>query len=248
MQKTIGCVPVFHDENIFYHFCDEKLPFDEQGLYRPLEMMLLPESNLKVLEVKENGVLKVRTDKLEKGYVFKDSLEFSMKYDRVDLKEKNILDNLLSYVGCSYIWGSNWTLSKNQQEALQVHLKTRSENFIKNMQFLFSGLDCSGLLYASAQGQVPRNTSELVHFGKFIEVEGLSNLQICEKVRPLDLIVWKGHVLVFLDEKSVIESRKDYGCVVIEAQARLEEIRSSRDPANVLGENKFYIKRWYSGS
>lgn len=248
MQKTLGCVPVFHDENIFYHFCEDKLPFDEQGLYRPLEMMLLPQSNLKVLEVKENGVLKVKTDELEQGYIFQDSLEFSMKYDCLDLKEKNILDNLLSHVGCSYIWGSNWKLSKNELDDLKTRLKNRSENFIKNIQFLFSGLDCSGLLYASVQGQVPRNTSELVHFGKFIEVEGLTNLQICKKVRPLDLIVWKGHVLIFLDETFVIESRKDYGCVIVEAQTRLEEIRNNRAPASSLGDNKFYIKRWYLDS
>lgn len=248
MQKTLGCIPVFHDENIFYHFCEEKLPFDEQGLYRPLEMMLLPESNLKVLESRENGVLKVKTEELEQGYIFKDSLEFSMKCDRVDLKEKNILDNLLSYVGCAYIWGSNWTLSKNQLETLKIHLTKRSENFIKNMQFLFSGLDCSGLLYAATTGQVPRNTSELVHFGKFIEIEGLTNLQICNLVRPLDLIVWKGHVLIFLDEKLVIESRKDYGCLIVDAKTRLEEIRNTRTPANTVGDHKFYIKRWHSDS
>lgn len=247
-QKTTGILPIFHDKNIFYHFNNNQLPFDDQGLYRPLEMMLLPGQEFELMGMDKEGVAQIQTQDNKKYYTF----EAMLKLKIGDLGTKRtacqIIENLMAFKGCPYIWGSNWILSPQQVHLMTAQLQGFTNNFIKNISYVFSGLDCSGLLYAATLGYVPRNTVDLVNFGRFISIARSDNKQICRQVRPLDLLVWKGHVLIFLDENTLIESRKDFGCVIVEARARLDEIRQTRAPANQIGEDKFYIKRWVDAS
>lgn len=244
MQKTNGFIPLFNDENIFNHFNENNLPFDDQGLYRPLEMILFPNTSFEVVNSNGKGVLEIKYNNQKKYYIFEAFLNFRNFFFYPELQPMQIIERLLAFEGVPYVWGGNWVLENKELLFLSEYFKSNSDNFIKNMSYLFSGVDCSGLLYAACLGKVPRNTSELIHFGDFIHIEGCSDQQICTKVRPLDLLVWKGHVLIFLDETKLIESRGGRGCVVVNAKERLEEIRKTRCPANQLGEDCFYIKRW----
>jgi hypothetical protein len=90
----------------------------------------------------------------------------------------------------------------------------------------------------------PRNTAELVNFGNRLAIEGLTNIQLLELMKPLDLIVWKGHVVVFLNKNEVIESRNPQGVVITDPIKRLEEIRLTRQPSDVANNQTFVIQRW----
>ena len=80
------------------------------------------------------------------------------------------------------------------------------------------GLDCSGLLYEATEGLTPRNTKELMTYG--VEIS-LSERQ------ALDLILYSGHVLIVLSPDKVIESRDEFGGVVVSSfQKRVDMIRS----------------------
>ncbi len=70
----------------------------------------------------------------------------------------------------------------------------------------------------------------------------------------MDLIVWDGHVVIVLDEKTTIESRgrgKNPGGVeLVSLEKRLKEIFESRSPvdeysSSSLAKNKkFVVRRW----
>jgi hypothetical protein len=78
-------------------------------------------------------------------------------------------------------------------------------------------------------------------------------------LKPLDLIVWDGHVVIVLDETQTIESRMDHepenpglqgGVRRRGLKDRLQEILAERRPVNEAGdcekgEECFVIRRWY---
>lgn len=125
--------------------------------------------------------------------------------------KETILSKLKDSVGLPYIWGGNWS---------QGVPSRGTEPF-------FTGLDCSGLIYEATNGFTPRNSSELFSYGK--EVSKL------EDVKPLDLIVWPGHVVVFLSSTHLIESIYGKGVVVTPLNERLSEIPK----------NTFKIRRFF---
>lgn len=128
-------------------------------------------------------------------------------------------------------------------------------------QWILKGVDCSGLLYEATNGYTPRNTSSLVDFGVPVKIAGLTSEKIISKLRPLDIMVWKGHVIVVLDQTRTIESRLDYhkqkeskyrGVVIRDLKQVLNEVLSERRPVdnykdNINGEKqKFVIRRWFN--
>lgn len=94
---------------------------------------------------------------------------------------------------------------------MQSHLN--SDVFINRHRKLF-GIDCSGLLYYVANGCVPRNTSQLMHYGKEVKT-----------LLPLDLILYTGHVIIYLGEGNVIESREIDGVIVSKWNERKKTIK-----------------------
>jgi cell wall-associated NlpC family hydrolase len=141
--------------------------------------------------------------------------------------------------GQPYSWGSNLSTG------IRWHDGSR----------LFRGIDCSGLLYEATGGFTPRNSADLVNFGKGIEIEGLSAQQILGRLKPLDLLVWKGHVVIVLDGVSTIESvlscnRTGQGGVrITPLQSRLAQLMQTRTPANRWPDNAgrkqlFVVRRW----
>ncbi len=107
------------------------------------------------------------------------------------------------------------------------------------------GVDCSGLLYEATDGFTPRNTSDLVHYGSPVSIENKSVGEIQRIVKPLDLIVWKGHVVIVVDSEKTIESRHLHGVVIAPLKERLEEVLQTRTPKNSWSDgNHFVIRRW----
>lgn len=136
-----------------------------------------------------------------------------------------------------------------------------SSNISPELQnrWILKGVDCSGLLYEATNGYTPRNTDALIAFGGPVQIAGLTIPQIIEKVEPLDLIIWEGHVIIILGKNRAIESRLDYdketpGCQggvwIRPLKQVLEETLRHRIPADKNdgakeGEKIFVIRRWY---
>ncbi|MBK8982124.1 MAG: hypothetical protein IPM38_07325 [Ignavibacteria bacterium] len=66
-------------------------------------------------------------------------------------------------------------------------------------------------------------------------------------LKPLDLIVWSGHVIVTLDKNTVIESSPEDGVHRSDLTERLNEVMTERsavnDWASTTGK-RFVIRRW----
>jgi len=148
-----------------------------------------------------------------------------------------IIQKLESAAGLPYVWGGNLR-----------------EGVLRGSGRHFAGLDCSGLLYEATAGYTPRNTGQLVQFGTAVPVEGLGAEELLQRLRPLDLIVWKGHVILVLDQDRAIESILHCdggrgGVLLTPLKKRLEKILRQRRPADAWPEHetipgRFVVRRW----
>ena len=221
---------------------------DNCGQIRQLEFIALPGTAFKIIaSVPDNPlVLQVSTnDYLPRSgvrlYVSKPLLKLSPAEPPSRQKPKPsseaIQNQLRSSVGLPYIWGGNLRAG-----------------VIVDGQQKFAGLDCSGLLYEATGGYTPRNTDQLLQFGAAVPVTGLGKDEILSRLRPLDLIVWMGHVVIVLNKETAIESVLNCatgksGVITTPLKSRLEQLIQQRRPANNWpADNKkaalFVVRRW----
>lgn len=223
-------------------------PKDSCGQVRQLEFIALPGTVFEVIAAPAGipGVLQVRTNDYQapsgtRLYVTAELLKRQpgRPPERTpQLPEPDrIMQQLRSAVGLPYVWGGN--LRNGVTQAGQQR---------------FAGLDCSGLLYEATDGYTPRNTEQLVNFGKQVAIEGKNLKELLQLLRPLDLIVWKGHVIIVLDQKTVVESIMNCsggrdGVVITPLETRLKQLLKQRRPVNSwpVGTGKsahFVVRRW----
>lgn len=231
------------------------LPLDEQQLLRPVEMILLTHSKVELLEDRGESIWKIRTlehPSKEALYVderFLARVEDSFpERERAVLSKKEILDRLQQQIGVRYIWGGNWPQGVPQMlhwYQPKAKYETLSPLLLDTWQL--KGVDCSGLLYFASDGNTPRNTAELVKWGKGLEIENSGADAIVKKLKPLDLIVWKGHVLICLNSDTLIESRAGVGVITHPAQERLSEILHTRRAVNRYSSKEpcFVVRRFH---
>lgn len=225
------------------------LPHDGCGLVRSLEFVALPGTVFRVHDCGGDSVCRVTTSAYPEpkgGHLYLDrtSLHFSPeapaepRHQLPPLKE--LQRRLERAVGIPYVWGGN------------VRGGVTSGN-----GRAFQGLDCSGLLYEATEGMTPRNTSELVSFGTGVAIAGLTSSQLTERLEPLDLLVWKGHVIIVLDKKRSIQSRLECGApgrggvIIRPLEETLSGLLRSRRAVDrwpeqaPAGEGVFVVRRWY---
>lgn len=239
---------------------------DSIGLTRALEFIALPGTLFKVVSkpAKWNGrVCEVLTN----DYSSKEKLYIDIRFCRVVARplervkvcppRDEILASMHKMVGLPYVWGGNYYQGVDQMQTFFPLPDKISKN--DAAMWLMKGVDCSGMLYQATNGFTPRNTIELCSFGVVVEAEDQFISDIPKLVKPLDAIVWCGHVVVVLNDKDVIESRFDKGCVITNLEERLEEIiithkRRIADNYSQKNENgdferdqgaHFTIRRWY---
>lgn len=221
---------------------------DHCGQVRQLEFIALPGTVFEVIAVPTGipAVLQVRTNDYQapsgtRLYVAAELLTpqpDTPPERKPQLPEAaKIMQQLRSAVGLPYVWGGN--LRNGVTQAGQPR---------------FAGLDCSGLLYEATDGFTPRNTEQLVDFGKQVAIEGKNFQELLQQLRPLDLIVWKGHVIIVLDQKTAVESILNCsggrdGVVTTPLETRLKQLLKQRRPANSwpVGAGKsahFVVRRW----
>lgn len=172
--------------------------------------------------------------------------------------QKTIVSRLVSAVGTHYLWGSN--LRRGIPALLSLYPPAsgrKIDNSTREARAL-RGLDCSGLLYEATDGWTPRNTSALVSYGSPVKIAGLDANGIVQRVQPLDLIVWKGHVMIILDRERLIESRLDCkgtdgGVRIRNLKEALRQLLANRMPLNEYegrdstASKGFVIRRWHPG-
>lgn len=183
---------------------------------------------------------------------------------RVIPGKKEVLSHLQATAGNVYIWGGD--VKGGVPEMVQYYPPQQSlaSNADLHKKWTLDGYDCSGILFEATNGATPRNTSGLVAFGEAVPIAGLTAKQIARTVKPLDLIVWKGHVMIVVDNKHLIESRADYddvtdgcqdgGVKIRPLQEVLTRTMTTRIPVNRYddpvpeGKKKFVIRRWHPES
>ena len=234
------------------------LPFDEQGLVRALEMIAFPQTIFKILDRPSKWILKVETQAYPSSLPLFIDLRFGMIVEKKspEIKQKmpakkEILKKLKEKVGAVYIWGGNYSPGILKLLHYYPPEKGRQLSRFEKMSWIFQGLDCSGLLYEATKGATMRNTKELLFIGQGMEIASHSICKIIKKVQPLDLIIWKGHVVIVLDEKQVIESHHGKGGVCLTSlELRLKQIieKDRKSPVNcpevALKEESFVIRRF----
>lgn len=231
---------------------------DNQGLIRELEFIALPGTLFRIYEeYPEDGysIYKITTNDYPytSSELFIDSrfvtTTHSDSEDRVKSvpKKEAILAQLNAMNGYQYMWGGNY--AEGISELLEFYSPS-SELNDESLKRTWSleGVDCSGLIYQATDGTTPRNTSSLVYFGKPVDIEAKTPEEIAALVKPLDFIVWKGHLIIVYDENTVIESSNPEGVHKTNLIERLYSVMESRTPVNnydsEYGGSKFVIRRW----
>ncbi len=213
-----------------------------QGFLRAVECVALKGSVCTVEKRLENHIAQVALPDYPGGPYFADERFFTLSNtpfappSRTLPGIEELLFLLYSKVGAPYIWGGN--ASQGIPEMLTLYPPKRALTAQEEILYTLSGLDCSGLLFEAAQGLTPRNTSELVHFGSEAASSSLPVEKIALQLKPLDLIVWKGHVLIAGHRNEIIESRGGRGVIVTPVLERLNEVVKSR-------RSDFTIRRWH---
>ena len=241
---------------VFGYKDGKNLHFDDSGLIREIEFIAFPETVFQVEDIirkKDSIIYKVTTSDYpyltDKGY-FIDSRFVKIVNNKPIVRPKilssreEIIDKLMSAEGSIYVWGGNYKDGILQMISFYPPASAISPSLER--QWILKGVDCSGLLYEATNGYTPRNTSMLVDFGVPVKIAGLTSEKIISKLRPLDIMVWKGHVIVVLDQTRTIESRLDYhkqkenkyrGVVIRDLKQVLNEVLSERIPVDNYKDN-----------
>ncbi|MDD3293266.1 MAG: peptidoglycan endopeptidase [Geobacteraceae bacterium] len=268
---TVSHAPVLNTRDfrsVFGGKDSRTLAADSQGQIRALEFIALPGTSFRVEEVIAGSpapVYRVTTDDypypsstgyfIDSRFVRTSPTPFPPRRKSLPDREK-ILSRLASAVGTSYVWGGNWREGIREMLSFYPPRSDRPLDQLTESRWTMRGLDCSGLLYEATDGFTPRNTSSLVEFGDGVPIEGKGIQGIAASLRPLDLIAWKGHVIIVFDEKRVIESslahrRGKSGVAFRGLVETLKDITATRTPLDSYpsaardGKRGFVVRRWH---
>lgn len=245
------------------------LNLDKQNLIREVAVVV-PEGTVFTLISKREWdapIYQVRTREFDAGSGSKQSYFVDARFiEKVENKpqerianlpdKETILSNMKSMLKSAYVRG--WS---RYQGIPQLEARYPSSNPLSNthqQQKTLKGVDCSGLLYQATDTYTPRNTRQLLKFGDPISIEGLNSSQIIQKLQPLDIIVWAGHIVIVYDQQWAIESRRRpnfaWGVEMVSLKSRLDEIMKNRTAVNdyesssLPSSKKFVIRRRHPAS
>ena len=248
-----GPTPVFDTPDVaalFGRNPEGALPLDAQGLMRRLELIALPGQEIAVVAHHSPQIVQVCVpgyDPASRCYTDKRFLTAQALPLSVRLPPAAyILESLTrrAEARTRYLWGGNW--HAGIPALLDLYPPPRPLSDEELLDWTLTGVDCSGLLYEAAVGCTPRNTSSLLNFGQPVDPAGGT---IAASLRPLDLLVWKGHVVIVFSEEETIESSADKrrrGVTRQPLDARLDEIMNERRfTAGLPGSEQFTVRRWH---
>lgn len=249
---------------VFGGITGQKLKTDHCGQVRELEYIAPPGSVFTILKKQHTGaadIYQVETDEYvapPRVRLYIDGRFLKMTHAAPAPRKPSvpqrdeIISALTASAGRPYVWGGN----------VPGGVPELSDWFYRGIheadreRLTLAGLDCSGLLYHATGGWTPRNTSQLLTFGRGVEIAGKQSVEIAAVLQPLDLIVWNGHVIIVLDRQTTIESRLECGkpgnggVAIVSLTQRIAEIMRTRRPENAWPNgNKrqdiFVVRRWH---
>lgn len=243
-------------ESVFGGSDGMTVKLDKKGLIREMEFIAFPKTVFEILEViPKNGhdIYKIKTSDYPyySSDLFIDSrfvqLTDTIPYDRLQTipSKEEILNKLNSLEGYNYMWGGN--CADGIEQLLEFYSPKSELDNSEKILWCLKGVDCSGLIYQATNGSIPRNTSSLISFGSGVDISGMSANGIADVLQPLDLIVWSGHVIIVLDENTVIESTPDLGVHKSNTLSRLQTVMKERIPVNDWDSSnakRFVVRRW----
>lgn len=192
---------------------------DQQNLIREMAVVLPPGSVvllMKKMKVGEFEYYQVRTREFDAGpgakfgyfldarFIQKQAQKPPEKVAQLPSSQQ-ILKNLKAMQGSSYVRGGS--RYQGIPEVDQFFPSSFPLSPAHQKQKNLKGVDCSGLLYQATDSFTPRNTRQLLTYGNAVEIEGKRIDEIISLLKPLDLIVWAGHVVIVYDQEHSIESR-----------------------------------------
>lgn len=225
------------------------IPLNEKGQPHFFEFVALKGTVFEVIEKCSKFIVRVSTPKYPGKNLFLDLRFCQSVQSQISplLSRDKILDRMKKLLGTSYVWGGNW--SRGVPDLLLLYPpKGKIELKIKKL-WTFNGVDCSGLLYEAAKGTTPRNTSQLIHFGKGLKIGKMSFCKILTLLEPLDMIIYHRHVLFVLTDETTIESRYPFGVIQRNLRDRLLEIYQEKKAVDEWDfsldqESQFLIRRF----
>lgn len=238
----------------------KSLAFSKNGLVKELEYVAFTGSVFEIIDeyhVDDHSIYKVLSDKydivLNGTELFIDSRFVKRVAEKPEQKNisKPTHDQIYSFFdqceNVDYVWGANNINGVNKMLEFYkpaVNLNSKTLN-----HWSMTGTDCSGLIYEATNGYTPRNTHQMVSYGKGINIEGKSVTEIAEMLEPLDMIVWKGHVIYVYDKNTSIQSAQSEGGVIKkDLISTLTKVMQTRTPANEWSDNAgkiFVVRRWW---
>ncbi len=236
-----------------------KLPLDSQGLLRSVESVAFPGSKFIVMEQVSEYILRAATQEYQGQEVFVDKRFLRSVDEEPAERERSLpsipalIERLKSLIGTRYIWGGNWP---DGIPSLLHHYPPQIDcaqlDPLLEDTWQLKGVDCSGLLYYVTNGITPRNTSSLLSYGRAVSIEGMQLDEIVDQLNGLDLIVWKGHVVIVFDREQSIESFARKGVVQLSLKKRIKELMEEEkrvpvDDYAVTSDvgDRFVVRRWH---
>ncbi|MCH9617284.1 MAG: hypothetical protein SP4CHLAM5_04320 [Chlamydiia bacterium] len=209
MWRTKTFTPIFNTPDF-----DTKMSLnggiDNSFHNRILETILFPKRAV-FLTAEGEDIVSIRSLDYEKNsrwYTYRCFLERGEQAEKAALPSKKvILERLQNFPKLPYLLGGTIP------EPIFLELSLSSDPFENRHKRLF-GIDCSGLLHYVTNGYTPRNTSGLMKFGKKVET-----------LQSLDLILFPGHVIIYLGGGLCIESREIDGVIISRWQLRKQAIK-----------------------
>ena len=243
-------------ESVFGGESGDSLMLDENGHIMTLEFIAIPYTAFEIHETipkQEHNIYRITSTDYPytSAELFIDSrfvnvLDKKPEGRKVEMPAKDvIIQNMEALEGYRYLWGGNY--GDGVVDMLDFYKPSSDLDVDTKATWCLKGVDCSGLIYQATNGTTPRNTSSLIYYGTGLEISGKSDTAIYHLLRPLDLIVWKGHVIIVLDENTTIESRPPKGVQKNDLFKRLKEVIEERQPVNDwdLSEGeRFVVRRW----
>ncbi len=230
---------------------------DNQGLIRELEFIALPNTLFKINAEYTDGetlIYEVTTKDypytstqlfIDSRFVM-DAENASDRSEALPTKEE-IISRMEKVDGYQYMWGGNF--ADGIKQLVEYYAPSSEISAPLKSQWCLEGVDCSGLLYQATNGNTPRNTSSLVYYGEAVDVEAKTPEEIAASLEPLDLIVWKGHVIIVIDKNTVIESSNPEGVHKTNLIDRLYSVMNDRTGVNDYDSyngKRFVIRRWHN--
>jgi hypothetical protein len=216
-----------HFSDVFGGKDGRSLPLNQTGHPYPYEFVALPQSHFPIRRELPDSILEIEA----KAYS-SEPLYIDRRFGEIREKEPErmqkflpsadlILERMEKRIGTPYVWGGNW--AEGIPEMLHYYPPKGPLDLRTKTLWTFQGLDCSGLLYEAAEGLTPRNSGQLIKFGRPLSTSNLTNY-----LHPLDMIVYPGHVLFVRDLKTIIESKSPFGVRVCPIDERLDELSKER--------------------